>query len=213
MKTLPFLFLMLSLSVTHAGDDLATRLLERISARRDGGSITAQFKEKRYLPMLKEPVSERGTIAFEPPNKFLRKTDDGNLALSDGTFLWMYYPAFARAEKYSLARKGGPAVLFSALSAVIQLHEVERQFFVTATAQPDGYSLVLMPRQSDLRRMLREATIRLDPELRVVSSSILSTQGDRIETTYSDEKILMRAKLDFRFECPPSTEIIAPLGE
>lgn len=213
MKPHLVLCLFLCASAAFASDDLASDLLQRISARRAGKSITANFTERRYLPMLKEPVTEKGTLAFEPPDKFLRRTNDGNLSLSDGTYLWMYYPEFGRAEKYPLTRKSGPAILFAALSAVIQLHDIERQFRATAIAETSGYTLTLTPKQNDLRRHLREARIRLDSDLRVVSSTILSTQGDRIESTYTNENILKVGTLRFRFECPPSTEIIAPLGE
>ncbi len=185
-------------------------LLAEISASRSGHAIQADFIEKKTLPMWKEPVVESGKIAFEPPDKFLRETK--NLTLSDGKTLWMYYPEFQQVEKYPLSGNGGPAQLFSALGQVLQFHRVAEIFKVSAVRLEGGYRLILIPRSGPLRRMLQSMTIELDSSLKLRSSLMIGKEGDRIETTYSGEKILPAGAINFSFTPPASATVVAPLG-
>ena len=184
-------------------------LLSRLAASRSGHAIQAEFVEKRVLPMCSEPVVEKGTIAFEPPERFLRKTK--NLTVCDGTFLWMYYPEFQQVEKYPLASRG-PGQLFTALGQALQFQKIAENFKVAATGLEDGYRLELSPRSGPLRRMLQSITLELDKSLKLRSSIMAGKDGDRIDTTYSNEKILPLGSINFSFTPPASATVVAPLG-
>lgn len=184
-------------------------LLARISASRAGHAIQAEFVEKRTLPMWSEPVVERGTIAFEPPDRFLRKTK--NLSLCDGKFLWMYYPEFNQVEKYPLDNRG-PGQLFSALGQALQFRDIGGNFKVTASKVADGFRLELVPRSGALRRMLQSITLDLDQSLKLRSSGMVGKEGDRIETTYTNERILPLGSIDFSFTPPSTANVVTPLG-
>ncbi len=184
-------------------------LLARISASRTGHAIQAEFVEKRTLPMWSEPVVERGTIAFEPPDRFLRKTK--NLSLCDGKFLWMYYPEFNQVEKYPLDNRG-PGQLFSALGQALQFRDIGANFKVTANKVADGFRLELVPRSGALRRMLQRITLDLDESLKLRSSGMIGKEGDRIETTYTNERILPLGSIDFSFTPPATATVVTPLG-
>jgi len=41
---------------------------------------------------------------------------------------------------------------------------------------------------------------------------MLGKDGDRVETTYSNEKILPLGSVDFSFTPPASATVVAPLG-
>lgn len=185
-------------------------LLSKISESRSGHAVEADFVEKRTLPMWKEPVVENGTIAFEPPDHFLRKTR--NLTICDGKTLWMYYPEFQQVEKYPLAGGNGPGQLFAALGQVLQFRNVSDIFKVSAARVDNGIRLDLIPRSGPLRRMLQSMTLELDSTLKLRSSLMVGKEGDRMETTYSNEKILPIGTLDFTFTPPPSATVVAPLG-
>jgi outer membrane lipoprotein-sorting protein len=184
-------------------------LLSRIAGSRAGQAVQAEFVEKRILPMWNEPVVEKGTIAFEPPDRFLRKTK--TLTLCDGKFLWMYYPEFRQVEKYPLGG-GGPGQLFAALGQALQFRKIAENFKVTATGLDNGFRLDLSPRSGPLRRMLQTITLELDSSLRLRSSIMVGKEGDRIETTYSNEKILPVGSIDFSFTPPASATVVSPLG-
>jgi len=188
--------------------DTAT-LLSRLAASRSGHDVQAEFVEKRVLPMCAEPVVEKGTIAFEPPERFLRKTR--NLTVCDGKFLWMYYPEFQQVEKYPLASRG-PGQLFTALGQALQFQKIAENFKVAATGLEDGYRLELSPRSGPLRRMLQSITLELDKSLKLRSSIMAGKDGDRIDTTYSNEKILPLGSINFSFTPPASATVVTPLG-
>ncbi len=191
------------------GEAETSGLLARISASRAGHAIQAEFVEKRTLPMWSEPVVERGTIAFEPPDRFLRKTK--NLSLCDGKFLWMYYPEFNQVEKYPLDNRG-PGQLFSALGQALQFRDIGGNFKVTASKVADGFRLELVPRSGALRRMLQSITLDLDHLLKLRSSGMIGKEGDRIETTYTNERILPLGSIDFSFTPPATATVVTPLG-
>ena len=215
MKGLLFFCLLISAAAASGQelDDAATRsLLEKIAALRRGKSIEAEFTETRTLSLMKEPVIESGTLAFEPPDKFLRRTSKGNLSVSDGRTLWMYYPAFQQVEKYAITSPRGPGELFAALTRIFQLENLESQFHVTATRDGEGYLLTLEPRGAMLRRMIRMVTLRLDAGLGLRSSRITAANGDVTEAVYSGEKFVAPGTIDFSFTPPKDAEIISPGG-
>lgn len=210
-----FTIILLGGVTAHCGDlgeAETAALLARIAESRSGKAMTATFDETKTLPMMREPIRERGTISFEPPAKFLRRTDDGNLAVSDGKTLWMYYPAFQQAEKYPLNSQG-PGALFSMLTKVFQLDDLPKHFRVAASINDNGFRLVLVPKAGAMRRMIGEIALDLDAALHLRASRIVGNEGDRMEATYSAEKIVPRGATDFEFAPPPGTNVVSPLGD
>jgi outer membrane lipoprotein-sorting protein len=184
-------------------------LIAKVAASRAGRVLEADFVETKTLPMWKAPVVESGTIAFEPPDRFLRRTK--NLIVSDGKTLWMYYPEFAQAEKYPLDARG-PGQLFAALGQALRFENLGGIFHVSATRLDDGFRLDLVPRAGAMRRMLRTLTIELDRSLKLRSSAMTGNGGDKIETRYSNEKFLAPGSVDFSFRPPASASVVSPLG-
>lgn len=187
-------------------------LLAQIAARRAGKAVEADFVESKTLPMMREPVVERGTIAFEPPDKFLRRTENGTISVSDGRVLWLYYPTFQQAEKYPLGTPHGPGEFFRLLAATVRLDDLAKEFRVAGETTPDGHLLTLIPRSAGIRRMLQSIVLELDPSLRLRRSVITSKEGDRTETTYSNERTMPAGRAVFQFEPPKGTTVVAPLG-
>jgi len=216
MKSLPLIAIILLANVSaqcgELGEAETAALLAKIAASRSGKAMTATFDETKTLPMMREPIRERGTISFEPPAKFLRRTDDGNLAVSDGKTLWMYYPAFQQAEKYPLDARG-PGALFSMLTRVFQLDDLPKHFRVAASKTEDGFRLVLVPKAGAMRRMIGEIALDLDEGLRLRASRIVGNEGDRMEATYSAEKSVPLGTTDFEFAPPQGTNVVSPIGD
>ncbi|TSA37761.1 MAG: outer membrane lipoprotein carrier protein LolA [Verrucomicrobiaceae bacterium] len=210
VKSLLFLLLLPACSFGQLlNDSETTALVTKLAASRAGRMVQADFIETKTLPMWKDPVVESGTIAFEPPDHFFRKTD--NLIISDGRTLWMYYPEFHQVEKYPLAGHG-PGQLFAALGQAFRFENLDTLFRISATRLEDGFRLDLTPRSGPMRRMLRSLILDLDSSLRLRSSTMVGKDGDRIETKYSNEKLLSPGSIDFSFKPPASATVVAPLG-
>ena len=209
----PVLAAIFILSATAFGQQLSeadtNSLISRIADSRVGHAVEADFIEKRSLPMWKEPVEEKGTIAFEPPERFLRKTK--NLTVCDGNVLWMYYPEFQQVEKYKLSN-GGPGQIFAALGQALQFRKLAENFKIVATRLENGSRIELTPRSGPLRRVIQSITLELDASLKLRSSVMIGKEGDRIEATYSNEKILPLGSIDFSFTPPKGANVVAPLG-
>lgn len=194
------------------GNAETSDLLARLAALREGRTVTAQFTEKKILPMMTDPILESGTIAFEPPSKFLRRTSDGNLAVSDGATLWMFYPGFNQVEIYPLDNPRGPGPLFSLLTKLFQLRDIAENFHVTAEKTPDGHLLTLVPKSGSLKKMIGVIHMTIDGNLRLKASTMETAPDDRTETSYTSEKFLTPGSIDFKFNPPADANIVKPLS-
>jgi len=211
MKSLLLLFLLpLSLAAAPLNQSETSALLEKIAAARAGRTVQAEFVEKKTLPLWKDPVIESGVIAFEPPDRFLRKTR--NIMLCDGKTLWMSYPEFQQVEKYPVSSHG-PGQIFSALGQAMRFEHLEEIFRVSASSLADGFRIELTPKSVLLRRAIQTLTLELDSSLRLRSSTLTGRNGNIVETTYSNEKLLPPGTIDFTFTPPASATVTAPLGE
>ncbi|MEY2528952.1 MAG: Outer rane lipoprotein carrier protein LolA, partial [Verrucomicrobiota bacterium] len=83
-------------------------LLSRIREKRAAApQVQADFQEEKTVRLLNKPITSSGKIWFQSPNKFRReaKGNAPSLTVSDGQLLWIYYPNFKSAEKYSLGKR------------------------------------------------------------------------------------------------------------
>ncbi|MGZ5023577.1 MAG: LolA family protein, partial [Chthoniobacterales bacterium] len=83
-------------------------LLARIREKRAGApQVHADFKEEKTIRMMNKPVTSLGKVWFQAPNKFKREVtgNSPSVTVSDGQTLWIYYPKFQSAERYSLGKR------------------------------------------------------------------------------------------------------------
>jgi outer membrane lipoprotein-sorting protein len=140
------------------------------------------------------------------------KGNSPSVTVSNGIELWIYYPKFQTAEKYSLGKRSPLDAGIAALTAGLNLENVENTYRITATKRDNRYELDLSPRASSLKKFLQKFTIQLHEQLRVERTEMLQPNGDRIVTTYSNET---RAPIDpsiFEFSPPAGTNVTTPLG-
>ena len=100
--------------------------------------------------MLNKPISSSGKIWFQSPNKFRReaKGNSPSITVSDGQHLWIYYPKFQSAEHYSLGKRSPLDAGIAAITASLNLENVEATYHMTGTKEADGYQLQLTAAQS-----------------------------------------------------------------
>ena len=182
---------------------------------RQNRSTQADFQEHRVIRLMKKPILSSGTVWFQPPNKFRRevKGNSPSITVSDGRQLWIYYPSFKSAERYSLG-KGSPLdSTVAAINSALNLENIENTFQINAAKTDKGYELALTPRTPSMKRTFQKLDLRINDNLRVERTDMLLSNGDRIVTTYSNQTRAPIPAYTFEFKPPPDTEVTTPLGQ
>jgi outer membrane lipoprotein carrier protein len=191
-------------------------LLGRIRDKRAAApQLQADFQEEKNVKMLSKPIVSSGKIWFQSPNKFRReaKGNSPSITVSDGQQLWIYYPKFKSAEHYSLGKRSPLDAGISAITASLNLENVEATYHISATKESDGYQMQLLPRNPSMKRFLQTFTVRMNNELQVVRTEMVQPNGDRIVTTYSNETRAPIPSSTFEFTPPAGTDVTTPLGK
>jgi outer membrane lipoprotein carrier protein len=191
-------------------------LLGRIREKRAAApQVQADFQEEKNVQMLNKPIVSSGKVWFQSPNKFRReaKGTSPSITVSDGQQLWIYYPKFHSAERYSLGHRSPLDAGISAITASLNLENVESTYHITAMKEADGYQLQLLPRNPSMKRFLQTFTIKMNNELQVVRTEMVQPNGDRIVTAYSNESRAAIPASTFEFTPPAGTDVTTPLGK
>jgi outer membrane lipoprotein carrier protein len=190
--------------------------LARIREKRAAApQVQADFQEEKNVKMLNKPIASSGKIWFQSPKKFRReaKGTSPSITVSDGQQLWIYYPKFHSAEHYSLGKRSPLDAGISAITASLNLENVEATYHISGTKEADGYQLQLLPRNPSMKRFLQTFTIRMNNELQVIRTEMVQPNGDRIVTTYSNESRAPIPASTFEFTPPAGTDVTTPLGK
>jgi outer membrane lipoprotein carrier protein len=190
-------------------------LLARIREKRAAApQVQADFQEEKTVRLLNKPITSSGKIWFQSPNKFRReaKGNAPSLTVSDGRQLWIYYPNFKSAEKYSLGKRSPLDAGIAAITASLNLENVESTYHITGTKEADGYQLQLAPRNPSMKRFLQNFAIRMNNEFQVIRTEMIQPNGDRIVTSYSNETRTPIPASTFEFTPPAGTDVTTPLG-
>ncbi len=218
-KFLPFAFALLLAAPGLRAEPLSPNdtkaLLEQIRQKRaNAPQVQADFSEEREVRLMSKPISSTGKVWFQKPDKFRREVQGNtpSVTVSDGQQLWIYYPKFKSAEHYSLGKRSPLDAGLAALTAALNLENVENSYHITAQKEPNGFQLQLTPRNPSLKRLLQTFTIQTNADLQVERTEMVQPKGDRIVTKYSNES---RAPIDpstFIFTPPAGTDVTTPLG-
>jgi len=140
------------------------------------------------------------------------KGNSPSLTVSDGRQLWIFYPSFRSAERYSLGKRSPLDSVVAAINSALNLEDVENTFAINARKIDNGYELELTPRTPAMKGVFQKLNLRINDKLRAERTEMLQLNGDRIVTSYSNQ---IRAPLPastFEFTPPAGTEITTPLG-
>ena len=178
-------------------------------------ALTADFTEQKTTHLLTKPLTSEGTLSFQVPNKFRRevKGSSPSLTVSDGAKLWIYYPAFKEAELYTLGQRQFFDDSIAALTAGLNFQNVEKFYTCTAAREADGYRLALTPRMGGLRRMVKELAVFVDAEFKIQRTETTLPKGDRLVTTYKNQRPAALPAGPFDFTPPADARISQPLGK
>ena len=140
-------------------------LLDQIRAKRASApQVQADFQEEKTVHLMNKPISSAGKVWFQNPNKFRREVhgNSPSITVSDGQQLWIYYPKFQSAEHYSLGKHSPLDAGIAALTAALNLENVENSYHITGSKQDSGYQLQLAPRNPSLKRLLKTFDIQMN---------------------------------------------------
>ncbi|PYL79810.1 MAG: hypothetical protein DMF21_11415 [Verrucomicrobia bacterium] len=193
-------------------DSEVKNLLARI---RENRITQADFREERVIRLMEKPVVSSGKVWFQPPNKFRRevKGSSPSLTVSDGRQLWIYYPNFKLAERYSLGKRSPLDSTVAAINSALNLENIESTFQITAAKIDSSYELTLIPRTVSMKRVFQKLDLRINENLQAARTDMLLPNGDRIVTSYSNQTSASVPPSTFEFTPPPGTEITTPLGQ
>jgi len=214
-RILSVILSLISLTTLASAGPLSPAELKNLLARiRDNRITQADFQEERFLHLMKKPIVNSGKVWFQPPNKFRRevKGKSPSLTVSDGNQLWIFYPNFKSAERYSLGKRSPLDSVIAAINSALNLEDVENTFAINTRKIDNGYELELTPRTPSMKRVFQKLNLRINDKFRAERTEMLQLNGDRIVTSYSNQ---IRAPLPasiFEFTPPPGTEITTPLG-
>jgi chaperone LolA len=191
-------------------------LLDRIREKRAAApQVQANFQEEKTMKMMNKPVSSSGKVFFQAPNKFRRevKGNAPSITVSDGQTLWIHYPKFQSAEKYTLGKRSPLDAGIAAITASLNLQGVEDTYNISGAKEGSGYLLQLTPKAAAMKKMLQRFNIRFDEALQVDRTEMFQVNGDRIVTTYTNESREPIPAATFQFTPPAGTNVTTPLGQ
>ena len=190
-------------------------LLDDTRKKRAGApQVQADFQEEKTVHLMSKPISSAGKVWFQKPNKFRREVQGNSpsITVSDGQQLWIYYPKFHSAEHYSLGKRSPLDAGIAALTAALNLENVEKSYHVTADKLESGYELQLAPRNPSLKRLFQTFNIQLNADLQVQRTEMVQPKGDHIVTLYHNESRAPIPAATFEFTPPAGTDVTTPLG-
>src|SRR5437773_9389656 len=201
-------------SIARAAPLSEAELKNLLAAIRQNRTTRADFQEERVMRLMKKPLLSSGAVWFQLPNRFRREVNGNSpsVTVSDGRELWIYYPNFKSAERYPLG-KGSPLdATVAAINSALNLENIETSFNIAATKTENGYELQLLPSAAALKRVFQKLDLRINNQFRVERTDMLLPNGDRIVTTYSNQKRVPIPPSTFEFKPPSGTEVTTPLG-
>jgi outer membrane lipoprotein-sorting protein len=208
------LVLLLAVSALHAQELSAKEveaLLSSLAESRGGSAMQANFREERRLALMEKPVIESGVVSFLPPDKFRRQVEGGSLTVCDGETLWLFYPQFSEAEKYTLSSDRSLRESVSAMTSGLGLLDLSKTYKVQAWRTADGYRIKLNPKISSLRKAVAEIQVDISDKLFAKRLDIIGTEGDRTAITFSNERRVNLSPEDFHFQPPKGVRVSEPM--
>jgi len=220
MRLLPVLFLTLAVRGTSSFAAVLSPadtagLVERMKEHRlKFPSLTADFTEEKTSRFLQKPLITSGTIAFTAPNLFRREVKGANpsTTVCDGSELWIYYPNFKEAEHYTMGKHGFFDDSLAALTAGLNFSSIGQFYRYEAFQEDNGYRLELLPKTSGLKRMMRQFNIWITSDYMISKTETLMVKGDRIMTTYRNQRPQDVSRSTFSFRPPADAKVSTPLG-
>lgn len=191
------------------------KLLARVHENRVASpNVRADFQEVKASHFLSKPLVSTGKVWYRAPNKFRREMKGGSqsVAVSNGYDFWIYFPNKKSAQHFGLGKDSPVDAALSAMTTALNLENVESSYQISGSKIDHGHELQLVPRTPAGKRIFQRFNLRLSGDLFVERTEMLKPNGDKIDTTYSNQSRAAIPASRFEFMPPAGTEITHPLG-
>ncbi len=173
--------------------DAADVLDEWLQRQADIRTWSADFVQTRSLKTLVQPLTTRGHVLFETPDRFRWEIGDPpeTVAVRESNTVLILYPPLRRAERYSLdAASAGPwRPMLTLMEAGFpsSRQNLESRFRLLEHAiSPKGYELTLEPRSAAARRVLTRFHLLLStPGLELLQTEMEFADGSRLRNDFT----------------------------
>lgn len=197
-----------------AGESVALlKHLQELREKQPGAQ--ADFVEEKATHLLTKPLTSSGTVSFEAPDKFRREVKGGNssLTVSDGKTMWVYYPNFKEAERYTIGQRTFFDDSLAALTAGLNFGHIDEYYHFRAYRESNGFRFELTPKRPNLKRILESLVVWMDNDYKVQRTELLLPKGDHLVTNYKNVRRLSLPPSTFEFTPPADAHISYPLGK
>ncbi len=152
-------------------------------------SADANFTERKTLAVLNTPLVATGTLTYHAPDKMDKITLSPvpeRFAL-DGTSITVTSGADQQTHKFSTADAPQIEGLTEGILGTLagDLAALERVYDVQLSGGPEGWQLVLLPKNADIKKMIDWIAIR-GAQNRITSIDTQSANGDHSEMSISE---------------------------
>jgi outer membrane lipoprotein carrier protein len=123
-------------------------------------TLSADFEQTSENPVLRRTTTSRGTIFQRRPDLFLMRFSEpaGDRIVSDGTYIWVYYPSVDERQVIRMSAGAGGAGAVDLQAQFLGDPTTRFDATLTGTESVSGrsaHALVLTPRQPGTFRTLK----------------------------------------------------------
>ncbi len=168
-------------------------------------SLDVAFSETYTLQGRKH--SEKGELFLRKPGRmrWQYSSPAGKLFVSDGKFIYSYYPDENRAEKMKFRETEDMRAPLAFLLGRLNFKEDFREF----RAQPDGENVLLTAIPKSDKLPYTQVTFLVSPDFAIHSLSVKGQDGSELDFTFENEKRNPPLPNDmFTFVPPPGVEFV-----
>jgi outer membrane lipoprotein-sorting protein len=162
-------------------------LLEHMAKTR---GVVAEFREEKTLALLAEPIESRGTLYFQPPDRFVRITHDPSATRLALVGSQMRFEDATGATQLDLADDPVARQFADNLMALWQgdRARLAKLYRLDFSAEGARWKLVLSPRNAPLDRFIQRIRLSGDgPAMREME--LLEVDGDRTLTVFEKSDV------------------------
>ncbi len=214
--------LFLSSHISHGGKKSELdRVVKGVQKRYEKiDTYKVSFNQTLTSPVFKKVIREAsGVIYYAKPGKIRweYKKPEERLYLIDGEFFWDYDPKAKQVLKVPVGDALAGDIPHGFLFGAGDLRKDFKVKLLGSTTQgPDvGYRLSLEPRDKDLRTVMSDLLLIVDPDnYGVVASTFTDAQGNINHYSFSDIVVNPKLKPElFKFKIPHGVKVILPVTE
>ena len=174
----------------------AIRLLEGTRAKIEKlKSVRAEFTQEKRLSMLVDPVVSSGEFLYKAGRKFVWHylPPDESFTISDGTRIWLYFPALAQAEVYDTEKFKTRSRAFEKLCLGFErpLCDLADVFSIELIGETrTDFEVLLRPREEVMARLIAELRILISRETGLpLRFNSLEPNGDKTTIHFRKTKL------------------------